>query len=101
MCEKETLAAEVTWKRSQKITDQRVVATARNPKEMGEKTARWVSRQAQMRGPQRSVDPWGSGTQRGFATNLSVSEIAGASFHCHLRAGSCFQGLADKKVNSA
>lgn len=97
MCEKETLAVEVTWKRNQKITDQRVVATARNPKETGEKKARWVSIWAQMRGPQRSVDPWCSGSQRGFATHLSVSEIAGASLHCHLRAGPWLSGLSRQK----
>lgn len=32
--EKETLAAEVTWKISQKIIDLQVVATTRNPEEM-------------------------------------------------------------------
>jgi hypothetical protein len=64
--EKETLAAEVIWKRNQKIPDRQVVATTGNPKEMGEKKARWGSRWALMRGLQRSVDLLGSGTRGGL-----------------------------------
>lgn len=37
------MAEELTWNRSQKITDQQMVSTARGCREVADKKGRWVS----------------------------------------------------------